>query len=300
MARIQIEYTANVTNLQQGLNKIIQLNQQVANSARQAATAVNNISASLKGAASNAQRMSAQTRSSFNAVQSSSAAATRQVAQLNAAMRSASANANSLSASMSRMATSMSGAFNAASKSSNQLSLGLGGLRTLVAQAFAVSTVLNFGKAVVNVTAQIELLQSRLSFIYGGIQPGSAAFTRLSNTIRTLGLEFESTMEQATSFSIASQQAGYTTDQTEKMYISFASSLRAAGSSSLQVQRSFYALQQMMSKGVVSAEELNRQMGESLPGAAMLMFKAYKNLHPELVKNFEDFRKLQKEGKILT
>ena len=41
-------------------------------------------------------------------------------------------------------------------------------------------------------------------------------------------------------------------------------------------------------------------MGESLPGAAMLMFKAYKNLHPELVQNFEDFRKLQKEGKILS
>lgn len=173
-------------------------------------------------------------------------------------------------------------------------------LRGYVSAAFAVSSIVSFGEEVIKLLAKLELLESRLGFIYGGTGAGNAAFLRLSSSIKELGLEYEETLEQATSFSIAAQQAGYTTTQVEKMFISFASSLRAAGSSSLQVQRSFYALQQMMSKGVVSAEELNRQMGESLPGAAMLMFKAYKNLHPELVKNFEDFRKLQKEGKILS
>ena len=173
-------------------------------------------------------------------------------------------------------------------------------LRGYVAAAFAVSSIVSFGEEIIKLLAKLELLESRLGFIYGGTGAGNAAFLRLSSSIKELGLEYEETLEQATSFSIAAQQAGYTTTQVEKMFISFASSLRAAGSSSLQVQRSFYALQQMMSKGVVSAEELNRQMGESLPGAAMLMFKAYKNLHPELVQNFEDFRKLQKEGKILS
>lgn len=173
-------------------------------------------------------------------------------------------------------------------------------LRGYVATAFAVSSIVKLGEEVIKLLAKLELLESRLGFIYGGTGAGNAAFLRLSSSIKELGLEYEETLEQATSFSIAAQQAGYTTTQVEKMFISFASSLRAAGSSSLQVQRSFYALQQMMSKGVVSAEELNRQMGESLPGAAMLMFKAYKNLHPELVQNFEDFRKLQKEGKILS
>lgn len=173
-------------------------------------------------------------------------------------------------------------------------------LRGYVAAAFAVSSIVNLGEEVIKLLAKLELLQSRLNFIYGGTEAGSAAFLRVSAAIKNLGLEYEETLEQATAFSIAAQQAGYTTTETEKMFISFASSLRAAGSSSLQVQRSFYALQQMMSKGVVSAEELNRQMGESLPGAAMLMFKAFKNLHPELVQSFEDFRKLQKEGKILS
>ena len=173
-------------------------------------------------------------------------------------------------------------------------------LRGYVSAAFAVGSIVSFGEEVIKLLAKLELLESRLGFIYGGTGAGNAAFIRLSSSIKELGLEYEETLEQATSFSIAAQQAGYTTTQVEKMFISFASSLRAAGSSSLQVQRSFYALQQMMSKGVVSAKELNRQMGESLPGAAMLMFKAYKNLHPELVQNFEDFRKLQKEGKILS
>jgi len=173
-------------------------------------------------------------------------------------------------------------------------------LRGYAAAAFTINSIVNLGEEIIKLLAKLELLQSRLDFIYGGTAAGSAAFLRVSAAIKNLGLEYEETLEQATAFSIAAQQAGYTTIETEKMFISFASSLRAAGSSSLQVQRSFYALQQMMSKGVVSAEELNRQMGESLPGAAMLMFKAFKNLHPELVQSFEDFRKLQKEGKILS
>ena len=173
-------------------------------------------------------------------------------------------------------------------------------LRGYAAAAFTISSIVNLGEEIIKLLAKLELLQSRLDFIYGGTSAGSAAFLRVSAAIKNLGLEYEETLGQATAFSIAAQQAGYTTIETEKMFISFASSLRAAGSSSLQVQRSFYALQQMMSKGVVSAEELNRQMGESLPGAAMLMFKAFKNLHPELVQSFEDFRKLQKEGKILS
>jgi tape measure domain-containing protein len=194
----------------------------------------------------------------------------------------------------------MSGAFNAASKSSNQLSLGLGGLRTLVAQAFAVGTIINFAKSVTDVVARLELMQLRLNYIYGSTTAGELAFSRLTGKIKALGLEYESTMEQAVSFSIAARQVGYTTGVAEKMFIDFSSALKAAGVSNLQAQRSFYALQQMMSKGVVSAEELNRQMGESLPGAAYLMYRAFKQLHPEQVQTFEDFRKLQKEGKILT
>lgn len=296
MARIQIEYTANISQLQASLDKIIDKNRQIATTARQASLAMGNITQSIAGASGAMQNLASSMRGA-------TAGMTAGIRNLNTQLNQLQRQTSGLNSTMSSLSSNMSRIGSAAQASRGSvggLASVLSSIRGYVAGAFAVSSIVSFGKEVVDLTAKIELLQSRLAFIYGGTGPGENAFIRISSAIKKLGLEFGPTMEQATAFSIASQQAGYTTTETEKMFISFASSLRAAGSSSLQVQRSFYALQQMMSKGVVSAEELNRQMGESLPGAAMLMFKAYKNLHPELVKNFEDFRKLQKEGKILT
>jgi tape measure domain-containing protein len=176
----------------------------------------------------------------------------------------------------------------------------LQGITSYVAAAFAIGSIVNFTKELVQLIAQLEIVQSRFNFIYNGQEEGEKGFLRLSERIRTLGLDYQSTIEQFSSFSIAAQQANFTVLQTEDMFVRFASSLRAVGASNLQVQRSFYALQQMMSKGVVAAEELRRQMGESLPGAASLMYQAYKKLHPESVQTERDFMKLQEEGKILS
>jgi tape measure domain-containing protein len=296
MARIQIEYTANISQLQASLDRIIDKNRQIATTARQASLAMGNITQSIAGASGAMQNLASSMRGA-------TAGMTAGIRNLNTQLNQLQRQTSGLNSTMSSLSSNMSRIGSAAQASRGSVS-GLASvlstIRGYVAGAFAVSAIVSFGKEVVDLTAKIELLQSRLAFIYGGTGPGENAFIRISSAIKKLGLEFESTMEQATAFSIAAQQAGYTTTETEKMFISFASALRASGASSLQVQRSFYALQQMMSKGVVSAEELNRQMGESLPGAAMLMFKAYKNLHPELVQNFEDFRKLQKEGKIIS
>ena len=176
----------------------------------------------------------------------------------------------------------------------------LQGITSYVAAAFAIGSIVNFTKELVQLIAQLEIVQSRFNFIYNGQEEGEKGFLRLSERIRTLGLDYQSTIEQFSSFSIAAQQANFTVLQTEDMFVRFASSLRAVGASNLQVQRSFYALQQMMSKGVVAAEELRRQMGESLPGAASLMYQAYKKLHPESVQTERDFMKLQEQGKILS
>jgi tape measure domain-containing protein len=56
----------------------------------------------------------------------------------------------------------------------------------------------------------------------------------------------------------------------------------------------------MLSKGVVSAEELRRQLGESLPGASDLMAEAYQRLHPEANMTNATFNKLLESGKILS
>jgi tape measure domain-containing protein len=188
----------------------------------------------------------------------------------------------------------------AVQKSTQLMTAPLRELRNLVAGAFAIGAIKAFTQELVVLLAELEILQSRINFIYGSETGGKAGFLRLSSAIKDLGLDFKTTIEQFTTFNIAAQQANFTTVESEKMFIDFAASLRAVGASNLQVQRAFYALQQMMSKGVVAAEELRRQMGEALPGAGALMFKAFKNLHPELVQTERDFMKLQEQGKVLS
>jgi tape measure domain-containing protein len=56
----------------------------------------------------------------------------------------------------------------------------------------------------------------------------------------------------------------------------------------------------MLSKGVVAAEELRRQLGEALPGASDLMTKAYNRLHPAQELTNRQFTKLLEDGKIIS
>jgi tape measure domain-containing protein len=115
-----------------------------------------------------------------------------------------------------------------------------------------------------------------------------------------LGIEFTSLAEGFASFGIAAKMAGFSASESESMFGKVAVALRASGASSLQTQRSFYALQQMLSKGVVAAEELRRQLGEALPGASDLMTKAYNRLHPAQEITNRQFTKLLEDGKIIS
>jgi hypothetical protein len=49
-----------------------------------------------------------------------------------------------------------------------------------------------------------------------------------------------------------------------------------------QQQAAFYAIDQMMSKGTVTAEELKKQLGNAMPGAIKAAAMAYMELHPAI------------------
>jgi tape measure domain-containing protein len=192
---------------------------------------------------------------------------------------------------------------NAAKKSSDEVGFLNNNLQKLggaIAAAFSVQKVIEFSKSVFDAERRMELLQNRLSFLTGSADKGGEAFLRMATTARKLGLDLETTLSGFADFGIAATQAGMAVQQAERIFVSVASGLRAAGASSLQTQRAFYALQQMMSKGVVAAEELRRQLGEALPGANELMVKAYNRLHPQQEITNRQFMKMQEEGKIIS
>jgi len=191
----------------------------------------------------------------------------------------------------------------AASKSADSLNKVTSSLTKVGAAlgiAFSVKQIIEFTKTIFEAERSMELLQNRLNFFAGSAASGEQMFTRLEATSRRLGLNLNDTAEGLASFGIAAKQAGFSAQKSEKIFVQVASGLRAAGASSLQTQRAFYALQQMMSKGVVAAEELRRQLGESLPGASDLMTKAYNRLHPAANLTNLEFTKLLESGKIIS
>jgi tape measure domain-containing protein len=88
--------------------------------------------------------------------------------------------------------------------------------------------------------------------------------------------------------------------EIEKVFASISKSAGFMGLSVQQQERAFLALNQMMSKGTVQAEELRGQLAEALPGAVQAMTRAYQKLHPELKVTEASFLKLMKDGKILS
>jgi tape measure domain-containing protein len=169
-----------------------------------------------------------------------------------------------------------------------------------VAAYFAIDSVVGFAKSIVDVERKMEILQNRINFVFDSATGGTLAFNRLREMSIRLGIEFTSLAEGFASFGIAAKMAGFSASESEGMFSKVAVALRASGASSIQTQRSFYALQQMLSKGVVAAEELRRQLGEALPGASDLMTKAYNRLHPAQELTNRQFTKLLEDGKIIS
>lgn len=62
----------------------------------------------------------------------------------------------------------------------------------------------------------------------------------------------------------------------------------------------FLALEQMMSKGTVQAEELKRQLGNALPGAFEIMVKTIQKLNPELNITQKSVLDMMRKGEIMS
>jgi tape measure domain-containing protein len=121
----------------------------------------------------------------------------------------------------------------------------------------------------------------------------------LNRISQDYGLEINNLTKQFTSFYVAAKGklAG---KEIQEIFENISKSGSALGLSNETLERSFQAVNQMLSKGTVASEELRGQLAESLPGAVQAMTKAVQKLHPEL-KNLteKDLFQMIKDGKIL-
>ena len=225
---------------------------------------------------------------------------TADIQQLNAKLDQIIQKQEQLISSSKKAGDEMSNASKKAASETVKLESTLSNLQGMIASAFSVGVIINFTKNLVDAERRLELIQNRLNFVAGSVEKGAALFERLTAASNKLGINIEVLSEGFAAFGISATQAGFSARKAEDIFIKMSAGLRAAGATSLQSQRAFLALQQMIDKGVVSAEELRRQLAEALPGATSIMVEAYNNLHPAQQVTMEEFIKLQEAGKILS
>ena len=106
-----------------------------------------------------------------------------------------------------------------------------------------------------------------------------------------LGIAFESAAKGYAKFSAAASLAGRDSQEIKYIFESFAEVGRVAGLSAENMDGVFKALEQVISKGSIQAEELRGQLGDRLFGAFQVAAEALK-------KEFPNLDKAMKEGKV--
>jgi len=269
--KISVTYDANIDDMKRKLDELIALNNRLKKSSEDVSGAYSKAGSSI----SSANASVAQSTTVIN-------------------------NYNNSVSNTTNNVTRMGSAINNTSKEISGFDAKIVGIGKAISSVFVVDRIIKFAKELIQLEREFEMIQNRMNFVFDTTDRGEAGFERLRNLSIRLGLDVKETANAFSTFGIAAKMAGFSSEDSEKIFTKVAVSLRGAGANSLQASRSFYALQQMLSKGVVSAEELRRQLGESLPGASDLMAEAYQRLHPEVNVTNAMFNKLLESGKIMS
>lgn len=181
-------------------------------------------------------------------------------------------------------------AFKSAERSAAALREGVQELAGSLTRFFGLSATVGsftvFGKASLDAALNLDRLNKAFSTIEGSSARGAARLDYLREVSDRLGQNFYQTAEAAKGFFAAGAGTAVEGD-LQKIFESVTEASTALGLSPDEYNRTLLALQQMISKGKVSAEELRQQLGEALPGAFQLFAQAAGVSTAELDKMLE-------------
>jgi len=143
--------------------------------------------------------------------------------------------------------------------------------------------------------AGADYQQLKLSFegIAGSAQGASKELAWLRDTSEKLSLNFYSLADGYKSISAAAMGTALEGQEVHKIYQALITAGSALGLSNDKIKGSLYAVEQMISKGTISMEELRRQLGNQLPGAFQIAAQAMGATTTELMR-------MVKEGELAT
>ena len=148
----------------------------------------------------------------------------------------------------------------------------------------AVSSMKSLAMESLTIGARFDAMEKSIKITSGTADEFQTNMGFIKDTTGRLGLDLESATKGFTLLTAATMGSSLEGDKSRKIFESVASATAQLGTSADDTKGIFLALGQMVSKGKVSAEELNGQLGERLPGALGIAAKAMGTTKAELMK----------------
>lgn len=159
---------------------------------------------------------------------------------------------------------------------------------TSLAGVVSLAGVAAMTKSFVDAGLQLEKMTKLFNAAAGSASLGARELEYIRETSKKMGLEFTSTAESYGKFAASIRNTTLEGEAGRKVFESVSGATSALGLSADETKGVFNALQQMMSKGKVQAEELRGQLGERLPGAFKMAADAMGITTAELDKQLKD------------
>lgn len=168
---------------------------------------------------------------------------------------------------------------------------------SMVQAGIAGLAAYGMGRSVMETGQQFEAAQNGLTAVMGSAQAAAKEFEYLRSESNRLGLDLIQTAKDYTRFA-ASANGKIDNSQIHNLFEGVSEYGRVVGATADEQSRTMRALQQILSKGKLSAEEVRQQMAESLPNSVGLLTSALNKMKGVTNLTEADLFKLMEDGQL--
>lgn len=148
---------------------------------------------------------------------------------------------------------------------------------------------LNLAGGAIDAFKMRQQAMMKIGVVVGGDQKKiNEEWEYMNNLADRLGIKLENVAQGYTKFAVSAKGIGFSMEETKYVYEAMAKAGRVYHLSADDMNGVFKAMEQMVSKGQVYAEELRGQLAERLPGAVALMAEATGKSVQDLTKAMEN------------
>lgn len=158
------------------------------------------------------------------------------------------------------------------------------GLKANIVSLVAAYASLESVKSIASASLDVQRFSNSLQVGLGSVQEAGKAMEFLKQSSKTLGLDLRTSADQFSKLAAAAKGTALEGQATRDIFLGISKAAVALGLSADHAGGALLAIQQMVSKGKVSLEELSGQLGERLPGALQIAARSMGMTTQELGK----------------